>query len=158
MIKKAQEIEAITQCKVSLKLYPTWKKGKVKSYVSAGLDLEDDSYNSSTIASNTQAFNEGLDEHVTPTKARATSTPGPSCDTVTRKRVAIDPNICQICKVEYVSDADIDSHWVQCAKNCNYWVHATCCGIYYKNDSSGEKNLGKWSEKHFFCKRHMPHD
>ncbi len=158
LIQKAKEIESITNCKVALKIYPTWGKGKVKSYVSAGLDVsEEEQDGGSPIPSMIQTLYEGLGEHFTPLESTVTSAPGPSLEAPPRKRLRMDQNICQICRAEYISE-DIDSHWVQCAENCNYRVHATCCGIYYKNDARDQKNLEKWSKKHFFCKEHMPSD
>ena len=51
---------------------------------------------------------------------------------------------CRICHVEYGSDADIKSHWIQCCRSCGWWTHASCNGIYYPLTEQGLKAMNKW--------------
>ena len=71
-------------------------------------------------------------------------------------------DICQICGVEYDSEADltmeINSHWIHCCamvkkdETCSYWIHSTCAEIYYPNDNKGSQAIERWAcSKHFFC-------
>ena len=64
-------------------------------------------------------------------------------------------NKCAICSIEYGSEADIVSHWMQCSRSCGYWVHSTCCGIMYPPDAAGLRALNKWANGRFFCPKHM---
>ena len=75
------------------------------------------------------------------------------------KGVLYDPNICQICRLRYESEANIetDSPWINCgSKSCKWWVHSRCLGIYYENSDNGERRLGKWIESNCFCRQHFP--
>ena len=159
IIKKVRELESITECKVRLELIPTWPSGKVKSYISPDLLSSDiarpSDQTSQAEVARASSFNASLVHQSTPVKNRpSTSTTSPqNCPRIRR-----DVNICALCGVEYESSADqqINSCWVHCSRNCGYWVHASCCGIFYESDDAGEKNLAKWSKKHFFCPRHFP--
>ena len=65
---------------------------------------------------------------------------------------------CAICKVRYESPEDIetDSHWLNCGKECDWWVHARCANIHYENTDKGQRQLDVWTKDHFYCKKHMP--
>ena len=65
-------------------------------------------------------------------------------------------DICKVCHIQYGSEADIDSHWIQCTKACGWWVHARCVGIHYPMDEPGLKALTKWTKNRFFCHKHFP--
>ena len=78
------------------------------------------------------------------------------------KRVVFDSSsssdFCGVCKVRYQSEEDIesDSHWLNCSKGCDWWVHSRCVGIHYENSDIAEKGLDKWAKDHYFCAKHMP--
>ena len=64
-------------------------------------------------------------------------------------------NMCQICHIVYKSEADIESHWVQCSqKGCGCLVHCRCIHLYYPPTSDGLKALNKWAKDRVFCQAH----
>lgn len=69
----------------------------------------------------------------------------------------IDPEICRICHVTYENPANIetDNPWLNCAKECNWWVHVRCVGVFYENSDRGEKQLDSWTKDHYFWRKHM---
>ena len=50
---------------------------------------------------------------------------------------------CAICKVCYESPEDIetDSLWLNCSKECDWWVHPRCANIHYENTDKGQRQL-----------------
>ena len=79
-----------------------------------------------------------------------------------KKRAMFDSTssseFCSVCKVRYQSEEDIesDSHWLNCSKDCDWWVHFRFVGIHYHNSDIGGKGLDKWAKDHYFCAKHMP--
>lgn len=45
--------------------------------------------------------------------------------------------------------------WPTARKECKYWIHSACAGIYYPTTDQGVA-LDKWAKMHFFCPKHMP--
>ena len=72
-----------------------------------------------------------------------------------RKRAVLDSSpsseFCGVCKVRYQSEEDIesDSHWLNCSKGCDWWVHSRYVGIHYENSDTCEKGLDKWAKDHY---------
>jgi len=103
-------------------MYPTWPSGKFKSYVSA--DCPSTSSNlqqeNSAAGSSFNAFNASMETHSTPVKNRSSS----SVTSSHQRRHRNETNTCALCNVEFESLADekLNSCWVQCSKNCGYWV------------------------------------
>ena len=48
------------------------------------------------------------------------------------------------------------SHWLNCPKECNWWVHARCANIHYENTDKVQRQLDMWGKDHFYCEKHMP--
>ncbi len=47
---------------------------------------------------------------------------------------------------------EFDSPWLGCAhKGCEFWTHAHCANISYRNTEHGFRVLGKWEDGHFFA-------
>ena len=89
--------------------------------------------------------------HVTPVE-KARKRPGET--SARSKGVLYDPNICQICHIRHVSEADIETDGG--SKSCKWWVDSRCLGIYYENSDNGEWRLEKWAESHYFFRQHLP--
>lgn len=58
----------------------------------------------------------------------------------------------------YKSEEDIksDSHWLNCLKGCNWWIHSRSSGFHYQYSDGGKKSLDSWAIDHNFCLKHMP--
>ena len=141
MLLKAQEIEQVTGCIVHLKIKPTWKNGREFSHNGEAFNVDFNSSSTSTAYLEDSA-------HVTPVKKK----PAMSSE-------IIEKNICQLCRIEYMSEADVetDSPWISCAhKTCDWWVHSRCVGIFYDNTDSGERRLEMWAGSHYYCRKHIP--
>jgi len=146
MLQKGREIQSITGCEALVDLIPTWPEGKRKTYKSKDYPYV---VSQTTETSNTgeRLHCSNTSVHITPQKSMpsvasipSTSTPAPSRSTSAQSqrvlnftenttsrstgRLKPNPNICSVCKVEYGSKADkkLSRLWVQCAKNCDYWV------------------------------------
>ena len=134
LVKKAEEIVTITGCEAFVDIVPTWQRGKHWSYRSPGYSNENiPTQNSSVIEGNSL---QASTPHFTPQKRQPKS-----------RKEETDPEVCWICHVRYESLADIemDSPWLNCAKECNWWVHARCVGVFYANSDRGEKHFrGYW--------------
>ena len=78
--------------------------------------------------------------------------PGPS--SVPKK------NVCQVCKVVYGSDEDVEINcrWLGCGVNrCTFFVHSKCVFIHYFNhDKKLDKQTESWCVEHFFCPEPRP--
>ena len=137
LVQKGKEINNITGCNVFIDVVPDWLRGKRWYFKSQYYKDLHQSVNDST----------NTDSTVTPQK---------------KKRAMFDSTLSSeffgICKVRYHSEEGIesDSHWLNCSKGCNWWVHSRCVGIHYDNSDIGEKGLDKWAKDHYFCAKHMP--
>ena len=136
LIKKAEEIDLLTGCVVRLEILPTWPRGSTKRYVSAKFqEAQDCSTNSHQqpipeFELSDTSFNSS---HVTPKKSKKIA------------KVRVNENICSICHIEWETEEDVstDSVWINCNKECSWWVHTRCIGIHYENTDKGKKELEK---------------
>ena len=112
---------------------------------------------------------------------KAASSQGSQPQAKKTKKTSRRSDVCAICDVEFDSPADeeIPAYWLNCQyheykavkkgsksknkakggrqpKECPYWVHTTCAGIYYPQTRAGRMQLDRWSPSHFFCPDHMP--
>lgn len=170
VVQACDSLHKITGAEISLRITPTWPKGKTHWFKSPGCQ-------SMWASRRGQDENENDQEEAQPSTsqaAAATSTPPrspsrpvlvpvpvPVLDkrsVIQKKKEAV--NMCQMCKVYFNSAADKalkgKRNWVRCSKSaCSYWVHAACCGIKYPATSDGQAELGEWSKDHFFCPKHI---
>ena len=144
LVQKGKRINNITGCNVFIDVVPDWPRGKRWYFKSEYYkDLHQQSVNDST---NVEPAAE-VTPVVTPQK---------------KKRAMFDSTssseFCSVCKVRYQSEEDIesDSHWLNCSKDCDWWVHFRFVGIHYHNSDIGGKGLDKWAKDHYFCAKHMP--
>ena len=111
-------------------IVPTWQTGKHWSYQSPGHSNENiPTQNLSVIKEN---ILQASTPYLIPPKRQPKS-----------RKEEIDPEVCRICHVRYEGPADIGtgSPWLNCAKECNWWVDARCVGVFYENSDRGEKQL-----------------
>lgn len=49
----------------------------------------------------------------------------------------------------YKSEEDIksDSHWLNCLKGCNWWIHSRSSGFHYQYSDGGKKSLDSWANR-----------
>ena len=123
LIEKAEEVDHLTGCVVRLVILPKFQEVQDCSTNShqqpiPEFELSDTSFNSS---------------HVTPKKSKKTA------------KVRVNENICSICHIEWETEEDVstDSVWINCNKECSWWVHTRCIGIHYENTDKGKKELEK---------------
>ena len=143
LVQKGKEINNITGCNVFIDVVPDWPRGKRWYFKS---QYYQDLHQSANNSTNTESAAE-VTPVFTPQK---------------KKRAVFDSTssseFCGVCKVRYQSEEDIesDSHWLNCSKGCDWWVHSRCVGIHYDNSDIAEKGLDKWAKDHYFCAKHMP--
>ena len=159
LTKKAEELHILTGAHVKCQVIPIWEGGKINRYTSPGFPVHQP-----------RAQQQGLVTTPAPSQEHAYMEPpkSPVKDLISAAAAAEQSfaaaqkkttmSCCAICGIENQSDADqkVQGHWVQCTKQCGFWVHASCCWIYYPDSNAGHKSLKAWSKSRFYCKKHMP--
>ena len=96
----------------------------------------------------------------TPTKRLGSRKSSAAPEDRTGPSVVPKKNVCQVCKVVYGSDEDVEINcrWLGCGvKRCTFYVHSKCVFIhYYNHDKKLDKQTESWCVEHFFCPDHRP--
>ena len=144
--KAAEDLHTITGAHTQVKVRPVWPKGKTLDYKSPGFPEE-------TVAATAAAnVSEEKQTQTSPSSATGTldfpaATPVPLLS-VAAPRKPIKPKLndkeCQVCHILYRTEEDManppNNYWLGCSvKNCRFWVHAACIGVYYPNTPAGKK-------------------
>ena len=120
---------------------PAWEHGNIRRYTSAGFP---------THVPRTTQVPATLPDHIYVAPPQAPETPPRASNIIAEaaRSAGIDTgsvkeNCCAVCGAQYDTAADrkVQGHWAQCAKECGFWVHASCVGIYYPDTEAGFKSL-----------------
>ena len=184
LVKGCRQVHTLTNCHVKLQIIPTWSAGKSASYTSPGFPETGPGTPISTPtrgpppperrsprkSPQKRLTTQQEDQRAASSSQAASSSHAASSSNAKSKSkkktckrslaTRVNKDICGICGIEYESEADItspiDSSWLNCSvKNCEYWIHNACAGIYYPTSKKGVDAMDKWAASHFFCRKHI---
>ena len=156
--KATEDLHFITGSHTQVNVRPVWPKGKILDLISPGFPAEE------TVAATAAAVSEEKEMQTSPSSATGTldfpsATPVPLLSVAAPRKPKLNDKECQVCHILYRTEEDmanpLNNYWLGCSvKNCRFWEHGACIGVYYPNTPAGKKAYDQWAPGHYFCKTH----
>lgn len=142
IVKKCEELVKKTGANVNFECTPPWVNGRARSFS----NMVKPAGASTPIQRTPMAVATQSPLHNTPRKRLMGKNASKGAVAPPKKKRKVNnADICAKCGIVWDTEEDnlLDTHWVQCAKLCKYWVHTSCCNIYYPQTKAGEAALDK---------------